>query len=58
MKHESEPEFRNVKGAQESIPRNQFRQAYVASDGMFKQSVGSRKEPIRNRVFVPALQAA
>ncbi len=49
LKHESEPE--------ESIPRNQFRQAYVASDGMFKKSVGARKEPSRNRVFVPARQA-
>jgi hypothetical protein len=36
------PKFVNVKGAQESIPRNQLRQAYVASAVMVKQSVGAR----------------
>jgi hypothetical protein len=39
---ESEPEFVNVEGAQESFPP-----AFVACAGIFKQSMGARS---RNRV--------
>jgi hypothetical protein len=38
----AEPVFLNVYGAQELIPRNEFRSLYVARAGIFKQSRGAR----------------
>jgi hypothetical protein len=39
-----EPEFLNFQGAEESIQMNHFQPAYLASAGIFEQSMGARNQ--------------
>ncbi len=54
----TELDFLNIHGAQESIPKNQFRQptGYVVWARILEQSIGGLGIE-RNRVVVPARQA-